>query len=184
VTGVGAISLLVDAMRDYTRPTTGGCMNTGIESLREQLRRWVLLIGVAQVLFGCLLGFIPPTAVPWFRGLVMAHIEFTANGVLMTVVGLLARELRLSAGAWRLWFWTLGIGTWTNGGAGLVGAFAGQSSQLMTTLNQTFPAPGGAASPVVTGLLYICGVTIVIALLLTIVGLARAPRSQSEAVRV
>jgi hypothetical protein len=158
-------------------------MNTEVDSLREQLRRWVLLIGVAQVLFGSLVGFILPTAVPWFRGIVMAHIEFTANGVLMTVVGLLARELHLSAGAWRIWFWTLIIGTWTNGGAGLVGAFAGQSSQLMPTLNRTFPAPGGAASPVVTGLLYICGVTIVIALLLTVVGLARTPRSKPELAR-
>ena len=72
-------------------------MHDDVESLREQLRRWVLLIGVAQVLFGCLVGFIPPTAVSWFRGIVMAHIEFTANGVLMIVVGLLARELQLSA---------------------------------------------------------------------------------------
>jgi hypothetical protein len=153
-------------------------MNTGIDSLKEQLRRWVLLIGVAQVLFGCIVGFIPPTAVSWFRGIVMAHIEFTANGVLMMVIGLLARELRLSAGAWRIWFWTLIVGTWTNGAAGLVGAFAGQSSPLMPTLNQNFPAPGGAENPVVTGLLTVCGVTIVIALVLTVAGLARAPRSE------
>jgi hypothetical protein len=155
-------------------------MSTGVDALREQLRRWVLLIGVAQVLFGCLVGFIPPTAVPWFRGIVMAHIEFTANGVLMTMIGLLAREIRLSAGAWRIWFWTLVIGTWTNGGAGLVGAFAGRSSPLMPTINQRFPPPGGAASRVVTGLLLVCGVTIIIALLLTIVGLARAPCVQPE----
>ena len=155
-------------------------MNTGVDSLKEELRRWVLLIGVAQVLFGCIVGFIPPTAVPWFRGIVMAHIEFTANGVLMTVIGLLARELRLSAGAWRIWFWTLIVGTWTNGAAGLVGAFAGQSSRLMPTMNQNFPPPGGAENPVVTGLLLVCGVTIVIALLLTVVGLVRAQRVQPE----
>jgi hypothetical protein len=106
--------------------------------------------------------------------------EFTANGVLMTVIGLLARELRLSASALRIWFWTLVIGTWTNGSAGRVGAFAGQSSPLMPTLNQTFPAPGGDANPVVTGLLLVCSVTIIIALLLTIVGLARAPHAQLE----
>jgi hypothetical protein len=134
----------------------------------------------AQVLFGCFVGFIPPTAVSWFRGIVMAHIEFTANGVLMTVIGLLARELRLSAVAWRIWFLTLIVGTWTNGAAGLVGAFAGQSSRLMPTLNQNFPAPGGAENPVVTGLLLVCGVTTVIALTLTIAGLVRAPRSQPE----
>jgi hypothetical protein len=160
-------------------------MKNQVELLKEHqhLRRWVLLIGVAQVLFGCLVGFIPPTAVSWFRGIVMAHIEFTANGVLMTVVGLLARELRLGPMAWRAWFWTLLVGTWTNGAAGLVGAFAGQSSPLMPTLNQNFPAPGGPANAAVTGLLMVCGVTIVIALVLTLVGLARAPRSQPETVR-
>jgi hypothetical protein len=107
----------------------------------------------------------------------MAHIEFTADGVLMVVVGLLARELSLGAGALRVWFWTLLIGTWTNGAAGLVGAFAGQSSSLMPTLNQNFPPPGGVENPAVTGLLMVSGVTIVIALVLTVVGLARAPRS-------
>jgi hypothetical protein len=158
-------------------------MKTNDDSLEERLRRWVLLIGVSQVLFGCLVGFIPPTAVPWFRGIVMAHIEFTANGVLMMVIGLLARDMRLSAGAWKVWFGTLIIGTWTNGAAGLVGAFAGQSSRLMPTLNQSFPAPGGAENPAVTGLLLVCGVTIVIALVLTATGLVRAPRAQTEAIR-
>jgi uncharacterized membrane protein HdeD (DUF308 family) len=78
-------------------------MHTGIDTLKEQLRRWILVIGIAQVLFGCLIGFIPPTAVAWFRGIV-AHIEFTANGVLMTVIGLLARDLRLGRGALQVWF--------------------------------------------------------------------------------
>ena len=158
-------------------------MNTGVDSLREELRRWVLVIGVAQVLFGCLVGFVPPTAVSWFRGIVMAHIEFTANGVLMMVIGLLARELRLSAAAWWIWFGTLVVGTVTNGAAGLVGAFAGQSSRLMPTLNQKFPAPGGAENSAVTALLLVCGVTIVIALVLTIAGLLRAPRAQPDTVR-
>ena len=151
-------------------------MENGIHAVKEQLRRCVLFLGVAQILFGCLIGFIPPTAVPWFRGIVMAHIEFTANGVLMVAIGLLARELHLTAAALRLWFWTLVIGTWTNGASGLVGAFAGQSSPLMPTINRSFPPPGGALNPVVTGLLMTCGVTIVVALVLTLVGLARSPR--------
>jgi hypothetical protein len=154
-------------------------MSVVLEPLKERLRRWVLIIGVAQVLFGCLVGFIPPTAVSWFRGIVMAHIEFTANGVLMIAIGLVARELRLGAGALRIWFWTLVVGTWTNGSAGVVGAFVGQSSRLMPTLNQTFPAPGGLDSPFVTGLLLVCGVTIVIALLLTLVGLIRGTLAMS-----
>ncbi|MCU1383150.1 MAG: hypothetical protein JWL71_1847 [Acidobacteria bacterium] len=157
-------------------------MHDEVDSLKERLRRWVLFVGVAQVLFGCVIGFIPPSAVPWFRGIVMAHIEFTANGVLMIVLGLLARELRLGGIAWRVWFWMLVIGTWTNGAAGLFAAFAGQSSPLMNTLNQSFPPSGGMANPVVTGLLEVCGVTIVTALVLTLVGLARAPKAQREAV--
>ena len=85
-------------------------MRTGVDSLREQLRRWVLLIGVAQVLFGCLVGFIPPTAVPWFRGIVMAHIEFTANGILLIGIGRVKTKAAIHAcvaathilGAWFL----------------------------------------------------------------------------------
>lgn len=151
-------------------------MMDGHQSLREQLRRWLLFLGVAQVLFGCLVGLIPPTAVAWYRGIVMAHIEFTANGVLMIVIGLLARELRLSAPALRVWFWTLVIGTWTNGASGVVAAFAGQSSPGMTTINQSFPPPAGVQNQIVDGLLLVCAVTILIALVLTLVGLARSWR--------
>lgn len=149
---------------------------TDVRTLQEQLRRLALIVGVAQVLFGCLVGFIPPSAVPWFRGIVMAHVEFTANGVLMVVIGLLAREMQLGRAALRVWFWTLMIGTWANGASGIVGAFAGQSSTLMPTTNSSFPPPGGVENVVVTGLLLVCGVTIVIALGLTLVGLVRAPR--------
>ena len=156
-------------------------MDSAAQSLKEQLRRWALLVGVAQILFGCLVGFIPPTAVGWFRGIVMAHIEFTANGVLMIAVGLPAREMRLGAIALKVWFATLLAGTWMNGAAGLVGAFVGQSSRLMPTLNQAFPAPGGLDNPVVTGLLMVSGITIVIALVLTLAGLARGFRQPSNA---
>ena len=163
-------------------------MKIQTDSLKDQLRRWTLFIGVAQVLFGCLVGLIPPTAVPWFRGIVMAHIEFTANGVLMIVIGLLARELRLGVAALKIWFWTLVIGTWTNGAAGLVGAFAGQSSASMPTLNQSFPPPGGVDNQIVTGLLMVCGVTILCALVLTLAGLARmwgdTPNERPDVLRI
>ena len=58
-------------------------MTTDIDGLKENLRRWTLFLGVLQITVGCVVGFIPPSAVAWFRGIVMAHIEFTANGVLM-----------------------------------------------------------------------------------------------------
>ena len=62
-----------------------------------------------------MVGFIPPSAVQWFRGIVMSHIEYTANGVLMIVFGFLLNELRLQRWALILWFATLQVGTWTNG---------------------------------------------------------------------
>src|SRR5260221_14513860 len=98
-------------------------MTTDIDSLKANLRRWTLILGVLQITVGCIVGFIPPSAVAWFRGIVMAHIEFTANGVLMIAVGFLATELALNRTALKVWFATLQIGTWTNGAAGVVPAF-------------------------------------------------------------
>jgi predicted outer membrane lipoprotein len=140
---------------------------------KETLRRWTLILGVLQITVGCLVGLIPPTAVEWFRGIVMAHIEFTANGVLMVAIGLLTRELSLGRGALIVWFTALQLGTWTNGAAGVAAAFSGASSGLMPTLNEKFPPPHGAASEWVTGLLLVCAVTIIAALALTLVGLVR-----------
>ncbi len=141
--------------------------------LKARIRRWTLFLGVVQVTFGCLVGFIPPTAVPWFRGIVMAHIEFTANGVLVVVLGLLLAEMELGTTALWAWFAALQIGTWTNGAAGLIGAFIGYSSKLMPTINEKFPAPNGLDHPVPTGLLLVCGITVLIALGLTLTGLLR-----------
>lgn len=149
------------------------------DCLKEALRRWTLVLGVTQILVGCLVGLIPPTAVPWFRGIVMAHLEFTANGVLMVVFGLLVRELHLGTAMLKAWFATLQIGAWFNGGAGLIAAFTGVSSPLMTTLNSKFPPPHGSDSLLVTVTLMICGVMILAALVLTLIGLLRAPARPS-----
>ena len=54
-------------------------MATDIDRLKENLRRWTLVLGVLQITVGCVVGFIPPSAVAWFRGIVMAHIEFIAG---------------------------------------------------------------------------------------------------------
>ena len=149
-------------------------MTGEMDGLRSSIRRWTLLLGVLQVTFGCLVGFIPPSAVQWFRGIVMSHIEYTANGVLMIAFGFLVNELKLQRTALKIWFAMLQVGTWTNGTAGLVGAFIGYSSSLMPTLNEKFPAPHGLDHPVVSGLLQVCGVTIMVALALTLYGLLRS----------
>lgn len=148
-------------------------MEHGHGGLRDSLRRWTLLLGVLQVTVGCLVGLTPPDAVAWFRGIVMAHIEFTANGVLMIVLGLLLNEMRLGRGALLAWFATLQLGTWTNGSAGFVAALLGTSTQLMPTLNEKFPPPHGTDHPLPTALLLVCAVSILAALLLTLWGLWR-----------
>ena len=104
----------------------------------------------------------------------MAHIEFTANGVLMVAFAFLVSELRLSPTTLKVWFATLQLGTWTNGAAGVAAAFMGASSKLMPTLNEKFPPPNGTDNPIVSGSLKLCGVTIIVALLLTLYGLLRS----------
>lgn len=148
-------------------------MTPDLESFKAMLGRWTIFLGVLQVTVGCLVGFTPPTAVAWFRGIVMAHLEFTANGVLMIVLGLLAGRLALNSFLLKLWFATLQAGSWTNGGAGVAAALLGASSPLMPTLNEKFPPPHGTESALVSASLQVCGVTIMIALLLTLYGLAR-----------
>jgi hypothetical protein len=149
-------------------------MAIDIDSFKANLKRWTLLLGVLQITVGCVVGFIPPTAVEWFRGIVMAHIEFTANGVLMVAFGFLVMELRLNRTALIVWFVTLQIGTWANGAAGVIGALIGASSKLMPTINEKFPPPYGTDNAFVSASLQLCGVTIMVALLFTIYGLVRA----------
>ena len=155
-------------------------MATDSNGLKETLRRWTLVLGVLQITVGCLVGFIPPSAVAWFRGIVMAHIEFTANGVLMVVFALLLKELCLGPSALKAWFALLQIGTWTNGAAGVAAAFLGASSKLMPTINEKFPPPNGTNHPLVSASLQICGVTIMLALVLTLWGLLRTKTSATE----
>jgi len=147
------------------------------QALTEKIKRWTLVLGVAQITFGCLIGFIPPPAIQWYRGIVMAHIEFAANGVMMIAFGFLVTEMRLGRSALLAWFVLLNLGTWTNGGAGLAAALLGSSSKLMPSLNQLFPPPNGTDHAFVTGLLLVCGVTILAALFLTLFGLLRPKKS-------
>lgn len=144
---------------------------TNTEAFKNDLRRWTLFLGVLQITVGCLVGLIPPTAVPWFRGIVMAHIEFTVNGILMIALGLLVRELMLSPNALKAWFAALQLGTWTNGLSGVIAAFSGASSGLMPTINEKFPPPHGADNSMVSASLLVCAVGMLVSLFLTLYGL-------------
>ena len=166
---------------DITAPAWLISSVTTPETTKSTLRRWTLILGVLQITVGCVVGFIPPSAVAWFRGIVMAHIELTANGVLMIAFGFLVTELRLGPAALKVWFTTLQIGTWANGAAGVTAAFLGASSKLMPTLNEKFPPPQGTDSSLVTGTLKLCGITIMIALFLTLYGLLRSKPSDKTA---
>ena len=154
-------------------------MASGSNNLKEKIRRWTLILGVLQITVGCAVGFIPPSAVEWFRGIVMAHIEFTVNGILMVVFGFLVNELRLSPLALKVWFVSLIVGTWANGTAGFIGAYIGASSKLMPTITEKFPPPVSGDNQVVTGMLLLCAITIMITLLLTLYGLLRSKESES-----
>ena len=58
----------------------------------------------------------------------------------------------------------------------MLAGFLGASSTLMPTLNEKFPPPHGTDSAIVSASLQICGVTIMVALLLTLYGLLRRRR--------
>lgn len=142
--------------------------------LSERLRFFTLLLGVIQVTMGCLVGLIPPDALAWYRGLVMAHIQFTANGVLLVVLGFLLREMVLTPFQLRCWFISTQAGTWLNGVAGMLAAIIGQSSSQMPALNKAYPPPTAGSSPLVYTTLVLCGLLILVALGLTVWGLVKA----------
>lgn len=142
--------------------------------LSERLRFFTLLLGVIQVTMGCLVGLIPPDALAWYRGLVMAHIQFTANGVLLVVLGFLLREMVLTPFQLRCWFISTQAGTWLNGVAGMLAAIIGQSSSQMPALNKAYPPPTAGSSPLVCTTLVLCGLLILVALGLTVWGLVKA----------
>lgn len=142
----------------------------------KSLRYFTILLGVYEIIFGCMVGFIPPSAVPWFRGIIMAHIEYTANGVLVIVLGFLVREMRLGPKAFFTWFISLQLGTWLNGTSGLIAGFSGQSSRLLSSINASYPPPHGVGNDVVFIILIFSGISILVGLVLTAVGLQRKYR--------
>jgi hypothetical protein len=149
----------------------------------DRMKR-ITMLGVAQVLLGCFVGFIPPTAVLHFRSIVTAHIEFCINGILLAVLGILTQYMDLSPGMLFLLEINAYLGTFCNGGAFFVSAFTGFGSKLGVTSNEKFPPPNGTEggySDLMTGILMVCGVTIIISLVISLIGLyGYVPASKSK----
>ncbi len=135
----------------------------------------IIIIGVLQVLLGCIVGFIPPPAVLHFRSIVTAHIEFCVNGTLLAVLGILTQYMKLSSTSFTILELTSYTGTFCNGGAFLISAFTGFGTKLAPTVNEKFPFPNGVEggySDLMTNCLIVCGVTVIISLIFAIIGLA------------
>lgn len=131
-------------------------------------------VGVFQVLMGCVVGLIPPPVTKHFRSIVTAHIEFTANGTLLAVLGLLTPYMKLSNNMFNVLEATAYLGTFLNGGAFFISAFTGFGTKLAPCLHEKFPFPKGTEggySTAMTGILQVCAVNIITALSLATYGL-------------
>lgn len=148
-------------------------MNFENENFKSKIRYWTIFLGVLQVTVGCIVGLIPPNAVAYFRGIVSAHIEYTANGVLMIVLGLILNEAYLGRRLLWAWFAALQIGSWCNGLSALVAAFSGSTSKLTPTMNEKFPPTHGTDNPLAMALLVICAIGTLFALFITLYGLIK-----------
>lgn len=128
-----------------------------------------ILGGVLQCLISLLIGFIPPTAIGWYAMLVKAHVSFMFNGCLAILLAMIGPEIgkSLSASQMKVWALTMHLGTFLNGAAHLKGAISGTKCSFIRTMGR---APHGD-DPVMEGMLMMCGVCIVIAVALTVLGL-------------
>ena len=138
----------------------------------------MLVGGIGMVLLGCLIGFIPPPNVLHFRSIVTAHIEFTSNGMLLSIFALTLPYLNLGEFLLTIMEINSYLGTFFNGFAFIISAFTGYGTPLSPTVHKQFPFPNGIEGPwadAVTSSLMLCGVTIIIALTLVFIGLLAAP---------
>ena len=136
----------------------------------------IIMMGVLQVLIGCIVGLIPPPAVVHFRSIVTAHIEFCFNGILLALMGLLTQYMALGSVSFFILEVTAYFGTFLNGSAFFISAFTGFGTKLSPTINEKFPFPNGIEggySDLMTTCLMTSGVTVITCLVISLVGLAR-----------
>lgn len=130
----------------------------------------LIALGIALFFCGLISGFvIPKLKIP--RMGLTSHLEGTANGTFLIVVGLIWARLNLS-GFWEaVAFWTLVYGTWANWFATLLAGIWG-------TGNITPIASGGATGKpvhesIITAMLIGVGITDVAGVAILFVGVLR-----------
>lgn len=143
----------------------------------DSQQKRMLIFGIGMVLFGCIIGLVPPPMVQHFRSLVTSHIEFTSNGMLLCIIAFCMPFLNYGSGMKKFIELNAYLGTFFNGFAFLISAVTGFGTALAPTVHEKFPFPHGITgfySEVVTGCLLLCAVTIILALALTFFGLIMA----------
>ena len=146
-------------------------------------RKILMVLGVTQVLLGCVLGLIPPSAVQHFRSLITAHIEFCMNGMLLALIGFLYDHMTLGPFLAVLLDTTAIVGTFTNGGAFVLAAFTGASTILSPLINSSHPPPLGTDgywSHVITNSLVVCAIATILSLIISIIGLLRHDKEKEK----
>ena len=141
--------------------------------METTLKRMILL-GVLQVLLGCIVGLIPPPAVLHFRSIVTSHIEFCVNGMLLTLLGLITNYMTLSDTMMVIMEISAYLGTFLNGTAFFVSAFTGFGSPLAPNIHEKSPFPKGTEggySDLMTGMLMTCAVFVICSLIIASIGL-------------
>jgi len=132
----------------------------------------LLVLGTALFLLGLLSGFAVPVVANPRMGLT-SHLEGTANGVFLMVLGLLWPRLELPEAALAATFWLAVYGTFVNWFATLLSAVWGAGGGMMK-----IAAPDHIGSPgresFIKFLLLSLSVAIVAAVVLVLIGLVRA----------
>lgn len=128
----------------------------------------LIALGVALFFGGLISGLmIPKLTIP--RMGLTSHLEGTLNGMFLILAGLIWNRLELGQFWLHVAFWTLLYGTWANWGATLLAGIWGTGRMTPIGSGGRTGKPGHEAA--VTGMLFLVGITDLIAVTIIFVGL-------------
>ena len=128
----------------------------------------LIALGVALFFAGLMSGLvIPKLKIP--RMGLTSHLEGTANGTFLIVVGLIWDRIHLGDFWLAVAFWTLVYGTWANWGATLLGGIWGTGR--ITPISSGGRTGGAVQEKIVTTMLVLVGLTDIIGVAIVFVGL-------------